>query len=441
MSGLNIQPSKRLSARAETTFAALLAKQTSFTAPLHFDSKGRVLAICHDLDHRTAPGQSRAEALLASLRQQLPDRLPERLYLATTVGAIDLLEKDGNPIETSRALLDCAKRLFGARQAWLVAAACASGQVAITSVTAIRAGNAPTRTVVGCDIASEFVTAGFASLGALAATTPRPYSQDRDGMTLGEAAAAVVLTARPKQPCGRITAWGETCDAAHITAPDRAGTWLGRACQTALAGRTPAAIIGHGTGTVYNDDAELAALTSLMPTLPPLFSLKANLGHTMGATGVIQAIIATAILRRQHAGGLAIPDPRAAQTVSASPPPFETRHTPSMPALAASTHPAGRGASQASSASHHHHNSGQRLRGRHGVLLHGTGGSPRQDHQPARMSCLRLKRLPAGPMSSALSSPLSSRHRLEPSEADATALLGWNGDECAAENALFNRTM
>jgi len=307
----------------ETTFAALLARQTSFTAPLHFDGKGRTLALCHDLDSHTAPGQSRAEALLVSLRQQLPERLPERLYLATTVGAIDLLEKDGSPIETSRALLDSAKRLFSARQAWLVAAACASGQAAITTAAAaIRAGQCSDALVVGCDITSEFVTAGFASLGALAATTPRPYSQDRDGMALGEAAGAVVLTARPKQPCGRIAAWGETCDAAHITAPDRAGTWLGRACQAALAGRTPAAIIGHGTGTVYNDDAELAALTSLMPTLPPLFSLKANLGHTLGATGVIQAIIATATLQRRQLppqAGLTVPDPRAAQAVSAFP--------------------------------------------------------------------------------------------------------------------------
>ncbi len=180
----------------ETTFAALLARQTSFTAPLHFDGKGRTLALCHDLDSHTAPGQSRAEALLVSLRQQLPERLPERLYLATTVGAIDLLEKDGSPIETSRALLDSAKRLFSARQAWLVAAACASGQAAITTAAAaIRAGQCSDALVVGCDITSEFVTAGFASLGALAATTPRPYSQDRDGMALGEAAFATAQAA------------------------------------------------------------------------------------------------------------------------------------------------------------------------------------------------------------------------------------------------------
>ncbi len=309
----------------ETTFTALLAKQTSFTPPLHFDGKGRTLAICHDLDGRAAPGHSRAETLLASLRQQLPDRLPERLYLATTVGAIDRLENNGGPIETSRALLDLASRLFDARQAWLVAAACSSGQAAITTAAAaIRRGQCQDALVVGCDITSEFVTAGFASLGALTATTPRPYSQDRDGMALGEAAAAVILTARPTHPHGRIVAWGETCDATHITAPDRSGKWLSQACQTALAGRSPAAVIGHGTGTVYNDDAELNALTALAPAaaLPPLFSLKANLGHTLGATGVIQTIIATAILKHRQLppqAGLTIPDPRAAQAVTAFP--------------------------------------------------------------------------------------------------------------------------
>lgn len=309
----------------EPNFTALLAKQTSFTPPRHFDAKGRALAVCHDLDGRRTPGRSRAEALLASLRQQLPDRLPERLYLATTVGAIDLLEKDGSAIETSRALLDLAKRLFAARQTWLVAAACSSGQCAITAAAAaIRLGQCQDALVIGCDITSEFVTAGFASLGALTATAPRPYSLDRDGMALGEAAAAVILTARPEQPRGRISSWGETCDATHITAPDRSGKWLGKACQTALAGRSPAAVIGHGTGTVYNDEAELNALAALAPAvaLPPLFSLKANLGHTLGATGVIQTIIATAILKHRQLppqAGLTIPDPKAAAAVSAFP--------------------------------------------------------------------------------------------------------------------------
>ncbi|MDD4098268.1 MAG: beta-ketoacyl synthase N-terminal-like domain-containing protein [Lentisphaeria bacterium] len=317
----------------EQNFDAMLAGRTAFSAPAHFDGRGRLLAVCHDLDQPgdQPTGPSRAETLLLRLRPQLPERLPERLYLATTVGAIDRLETagalkpGGTPPETSRALLAGARRIFAARQAWLVAAACSSGQYAITAATtAIRRGQCRDALVIGCDMASEFVTAGFASLGALTATTPRPYSLDRDGMALGEAAAAVVLTSRPEHPRGRIAGWGETGDAAHITAPDRSGAWLAKAGKAALAGHIPAAVIGHGTGTVYNDEAELNALATLFPdaALPPLFSLKANIGHTLGATGVVQAIIATVALQRRQLppqAGLTTPDPRAAGAVSTAP--------------------------------------------------------------------------------------------------------------------------
>ena len=59
----------------------------------------------------------------------------------------------------------------------------------------------------------------------------------------------------------------------------------------ALGGVSPAGIIGHGTGTVYNDQAEVAALRAVFPAgMPPLFSLKGNFGHTLGATGVLHCV-------------------------------------------------------------------------------------------------------------------------------------------------------
>ena len=89
-----------------------------------------------------------------------------------------------------------------------------------------------------------------------------------------------------------LEGYGITKDAYHAAAPDPEGCQMARAMEMALAGcpkEKIGGIIGHGTGTVYNDRAEIAALRELFSDAPvPLFSLKGNVGHTLGATGVLQ---------------------------------------------------------------------------------------------------------------------------------------------------------
>ena len=274
-----------------TNCDALLATRTAFREPSHFDAKGRVLGIDPELD----PGRgSRFFRLLAKLRDAADFAIPAgtRLFLASTVGAVDLLESGGTE-ETVAAALREAERLFGLPDAILVSAACASGQSAISlAMKQLAAGKCRRALVIGADIAGEFVTAGFASLGALSASVCRPYDLHRDGLTLGEAAAALLLGTEEDDGPGRILRCAENCDAAHITAPDLEGKTLRRAIEQATDGVPVAGIIGHGTGTVYNDQAEVAALRALFPAgMPPLFSLKGNFGHTLGATGVLQCAL------------------------------------------------------------------------------------------------------------------------------------------------------
>ncbi|MBR6471827.1 MAG: hypothetical protein IKS83_08515 [Victivallales bacterium] len=301
----------------EAFFQALLAGRCGFSGPLHFDSHGRRLGVCHQIDdheeyderyteaERRAlpPRLPRAHRLLNALRAKLPDHLPKRLYLATTVGDIDLVTAGGTPEPDSpQALFAYARKLFHVEEALLVSSACASGQRAIClAADAVERGEIDSALVVGCDQVSEFMTSGFGSLSALTAELPRPYDANRNGMTLGEAAAAVIVS-REKPASGifaRLGGYGESCDAAHITAPDISGTWLADAIRKAMPeGLCPNAVIGHGTGTIYNDQAELAALQIAFPqqTDIPLFSLKGNIGHTLGATGVLQAIAGMEIL-------------------------------------------------------------------------------------------------------------------------------------------------
>ena len=297
--------------------SALYEGRTAFRIPRHFDSKGRLLGIDPELDG----GQgSRAVRLLTKLRDGLTFRIPSDtlLILATTVGAIDLLE-NGMETDTSAFLLSEAKKLFGLSRGILLSAACASGQTAVTlAMEQLAAGNCTHALVIGCDIASEFVTAGFSSLGACTGTICRPYDAARDGLTLGESAAALLL-GHSDAGFGKIIRTAENCDAAHITAPDLEGKMLRKVIERVLNGDTPGGIIGHGTGTVYNDQAEIAALHQVFPKKsPPLFSLKGNYGHTLGATGVLQIVLGLEILRRKELppqAGLQTPMERAAVAV------------------------------------------------------------------------------------------------------------------------------
>ena len=276
---------------------ALLAGRTAFSEPGHFDGKGRRLGIDHELD---GGGGSRAVRLLVKLRDSLDFAIPRgtRLFVATTVGAIDLLER-GETTDTAYDFLLAAERIFGIGGGTLVSAACASGQTAAAmAMRALRSGECRYALVVGGDITSEFVTEGFAALGALSKSVCRPYDAKRDGLTLGEAAAALLLGSEPGGS-GLLAGAAENCDAAHITSPDLSGAMIARACRAALDGETPDGVIGHGTGTVYNDQAEIAALNTVFAEPPPLFSLKGNIGHTLGATGVLQIALGLELARRK----------------------------------------------------------------------------------------------------------------------------------------------
>ena len=279
----------------------------AFSIPKHFDSKGLQLGIVQDLVPEA--GESRAFTLLHRLCKRLPS-IPEntRLYLATTVGAIDMLEQvpqDSEP-DCNDLLLQEAKRLTGLSWAVLVAAACASGQTATAmAMRALRLGHCKYALVIGLDITSEFVTGGFASLRAYSPTVARPYDRNRDGLVLGEGVGTLLLSAEsPTSSLGMLTAAYESCDASHITAPDLSGIPLANLIKRTLAEQqlTPqdiAAVIGHGTGTLHNDASELAAMNQVFTQPIPLISIKGFIGHTLGATGVLQIVYGLEFIKRR----------------------------------------------------------------------------------------------------------------------------------------------
>ena len=162
----------------------------------------------------------------------------------------------------------------------------------------------------GADALSYITYLGFRSLKILAPDACKPFDKNRNGLNIGEGAGMLVL----KKPdaaiakttdFGAILSYGTATDAYHLTAPHPEATGLQTALHTALegAGLAPeqiAFINAHGTGTPTNDQVEGNFFQKFFPTTP-FISSKGLTGHTLGAAGAIEAIIALAHL---HLGQL-----------------------------------------------------------------------------------------------------------------------------------------
>lgn len=187
-----------------------------------------------------------------------------------------------------------------------VSCACASGLSAIAVASRwIAHGRLDHVLVIGVDVLNDFVLSGFASLLALDSEPCRPFDESRAGLSLGEAAGAILLTSDQKASTGvRVAGWGGSNEAHHITRPHPDGIGLRLAASRALrmadvAPSKVACVHLHGTGTLYNDAMEANALATLFEgTTPPAFGSKAQTGHTLGAAGIIESLIAVSALTR-----------------------------------------------------------------------------------------------------------------------------------------------
>jgi 3-oxoacyl-(acyl-carrier-protein) synthase len=229
------------------------------------------------------------------------------LVLGTTKGDLSGIcgpgDGLGNPYRTARSLAD-ALGIDG--RVGAVSCACASGLSGVALAGRwMRTGSAERVLVVGTDGLSAFILRGFSSLLALDPEACRPFDRSRAGLSLGEAAGALLLTVHAGESLGyEVAGWGESNDANHITGPSRDGSGLRLAMERALeqSGLPPEAVDYvhlHGTGTPYNDAMEGEALLQLYPgKTPPASGTKGQTGHTLGAAGVIESLVALEALER-----------------------------------------------------------------------------------------------------------------------------------------------
>lgn len=204
--------------------------------------------------------------------------------------------------------------------AYVISTACASSTKAfVDGARLIAAGLCDAVVVGGVDTLCDTSLRGFQALQLLAPEPCTPNDADRKGISIGEAGAFALLE-RPRSETARmphLVGSGESSDAHHMSTPHPEGVGARLAMEAALrtAGLTPADIDYvnmHGTGSLVNDRVEDLAISRSLGTQVPCSSTKGWTGHTLGAAGGVEAVIALLCLTQGFVAGhlrLDCPDP------------------------------------------------------------------------------------------------------------------------------------
>ncbi len=200
-----------------------------------------------------------------------------------------------------------------------VVTACASGTHAIgNAMRLIQYGRCDAVVTGGAEAGMTAVgeqpSIGVTAFGNMTALSTsgfsRPYDVRRDGFVIGEGGAALILEeyehakARGAHIYAELIGAASTADAHHITAPAPGGVGAISAMELALedAGITPAEVThinGHGTSTPLNDLAESQAIVHVFgENGPPVTSIKGITGHSLGASGAIEAVCVALTIER-----------------------------------------------------------------------------------------------------------------------------------------------
>lgn len=220
----------------------------------------------------------------------------------------------------------------------LVTACAASTWALGVGLRSLRAGEVDLVLAGGYDALTTFVAAGFEALRATTASRPAPFCSSRDGMSLGEGAGLVALVREGEErgvaPRFFVSGFGASTDAVHVTAPDRTGAGLARAATRALSDAAlPAASAGlvsaHATSTPFNDAMEARAIHAVFgEDRPVVHPFKAQIGHTLGAAGVLETLALARALERAVAPASVVGpdlDPDASVELTPTTKPLATR--------------------------------------------------------------------------------------------------------------------
>lgn len=257
------------------------------------------------IDHPEPDWRMRAQHLIcaaaneARLEAELVAEPNVPLFVTSSSLDIGAIEIEGFCVEDGYGFAEqIAGWLDWTGPVYLVSSACTSSLQALLSASKlISSGSVNDAVVLGVELANRYSVSGFAAMQLLTPGKPKPLGLNRDGIALGEAVSVLHLSSRPAR-------W-RVCGGSNIVdGRDPTGAipqTVAQMCEQALAASGLEAsdidlIKLQAAGSPVNDVNELTGLAAAFASLPPLVTLKAVIGHTLGASGAAEIALLTACL-------------------------------------------------------------------------------------------------------------------------------------------------
>lgn len=196
--------------------------------------------------------------------------------------------------------IDKIKKKHNFKNIFINSNTCAASNFAInTGYSLIKGGFCKYVVCGGIDILTKYLFAGFDSLRSLSSTTPKPFSNDRDGLMLNEGGALILLEnwlSKPKKRYCEIVSFGASVDNSGVSGMDKSGMGIKKSILNAINSANICEsdidlISTHGTATILNDKVEGEVIQNIFGNKPLIYALKGYFGHTMGASSAIQVAI------------------------------------------------------------------------------------------------------------------------------------------------------
>ncbi|BCK86501.1 hypothetical protein MIZ01_0263 [Sideroxyarcus emersonii] len=223
------------------------------------------------------------------------------LFIATASFDIGAVEQGEAQMDYGKFAAKVAAWLQWEGPVYTISTACTSCLNALLSAHALlSAGEEEEALVLGVELDNRLTLGGFAALQLLSPQGSRPFAAQRDGLVLGEAVAALRLSTRAGAPW-RVTGGANVVDGSLPTGasvPAVAEMYRRALATSGVTADAIDLIKVQAAGSPGNDAAEAQGLREAFRSVPPLVSLKAAIGHTMGAAGAAEIALLTACLEQ-----------------------------------------------------------------------------------------------------------------------------------------------
>lgn len=223
------------------------------------------------------------------------------LFIATSSFDIGAVEQGEAAMDYQAFADKIASWLDWTGPVYLVSTACTSSLNAMIAAHALlSAGELTDALVLGVELDNRLTLGGFAALQLLSRSSSKPFGVDRDGLVLGEAVAALRLSTRGISPW-KMLGGANVVDGKQPTCASASAVtsmYQRALVSSGLAADAIDLIKVQAAGSPGNDAIEAQGLRDMFQVIPPLISLKAAIGHTMGASGAAEVALLTACLEQ-----------------------------------------------------------------------------------------------------------------------------------------------